>query len=422
MLPTAITLWNYRSFAAPVRLELRPVTLLFGDNNSGKSALLRALPILSDAASSGSGPLDLESSAVRGSSFQDLRWKGAQEDEDPDLGIGLCWDGAAGAERVEYRLAWFEEWRRLIIRRFSVWERGGRLALKADWRPLPKDRSSPKLTYDIHYLEVEPLLGEQLAFAGLVPTSSPPLLVPLLLEHLAPRLEDLKDKVQWLMATRRLPDRIYPYPTAPRWQMKPDGSDAPSVLAGNPESLAEVSDWYEKNLRRRLRLQDVPPDRFRLMLQHVERAALDTDLVENGEGSIQVLPVLTALALTRREEGPRVLAIEEPESHLHPSLQRALAEHICEVAAASPSSRIVLETHSEHLLLGVQLQILKRRLRPEDVRVYWVHQLESGESVADPVAFDESARPQGGWPPEVFAEDTEMAREIVQARRELAQV
>jgi hypothetical protein len=421
VLPTAITLWNYRSFAAPVRLELRPITLLFGDNNSGKSALLRALPILSDAAPSGSGPLDLESPAVRGSSFQDLRWKGVQEDEDPDLGIGLCWEGAEGVERVEYRLTWFEEWRRLVIRRFSLWDRGGNLVLEADWRPLPEDRSAQELAYDIRVAENKPPLREQLAFLGLVPASRRPPLCALL-DPVVDRLWALKDNVQWLMAMRRLPERIYPYPTAPRWQMKPDGSDAPSVLAGNPESLAEVSDWYEKNLRRRLRLQDVPPDRFRLMLQHVERAALDTDLVENGEGSIQVLPVLTVLALTRREEGPRILAIEEPESHLHPSLQRALAEHICEVAAASPSSRIVLETHSEHLLLGVQLQILKRRLRPEDVRVYWVHQLESGESVADPVAFDESARPQGGWPPEVFAEDTEMAREIVQARRELAQV
>ena len=60
MLPTAITLKNFRSFADAIRLELRPVTLLFGVNNAGKSALLRALPLLGDSVGiDGSGPLNL---------------------------------------------------------------------------------------------------------------------------------------------------------------------------------------------------------------------------------------------------------------------------------------------------------------------------------------------------------------------------
>jgi predicted ATPase len=88
MFPEAITLRNYRSFASPVRLELRPITLLFGINNSGKSALLRALPILADSVDpAASGPLDVESPAARGSGFQDLRWKGVEPDEDPDLSV-----------------------------------------------------------------------------------------------------------------------------------------------------------------------------------------------------------------------------------------------------------------------------------------------------------------------------------------------
>jgi predicted ATPase len=417
VLPTSITLRNYRSFAEPVRLELRPITLLYGENNSGKSALLRALPLLSDLALA--VPLSLNSPAVRGSSVQDLRWKGIQEDEDSDLGLGLSWETVEGVCRVEYRLTWFEEWRRLIIRRFSVWHQGGQLALEANWEPQPKERTDNRLTYEVRFSDST--IRERLAFQGLSPSEWSGLLpnsLDSILTQTGDQIASLSGAVQWQMATRKSPERISPYPAGPLWSLSPDGSDAPSVLAGNPEILGEVSSWYERNLHRRLLLQDVPPGRFRVMLQHIDRAVLATDLVENGEGSIQVLPVLTALALTGREEGPRILATEEPESHLHPSLQRALAEHICNVSAENPSSRIVLETHSEHLLLGVQLQILRGRLRPEDVQVYWVHQLENGESVADSVTFDNNARPQGGWPTEVFAEDTEMAREIIQARRE----
>jgi predicted ATPase len=415
MLPTSVSLRNYRSFADTVTLELRPITLLFGENNAGKSALLRALPILADSTDpKASGPLDLESPAVRGSSFPDLRWKGIGEDEDRNLGVGFSWHGPEGVARAEYALDWVEtmDWRRLVVRRL-LWEAQGRL-FRADWVPTREDRSARDLTYEIHSVEEAPL-KVSLAFQGLLPHRSK---FPEL-DALVKRLTGLQNQVQWLTATRQLSERILPYPTAPRWRLRQEGDDAASVLAASPELLADVSSWYEKHLRRRLRVQEVPPDRFRLTLQHTEKATLDTDLADNGEGTVQVLPVLTALALTARQDsgGPGILALEEPESHLHPSLQVALAERLCQVAAASPSSRIVVETHSEHLLLGVQREILLGNLRPEDVQMYWVRQLDGGQSVAEPVELDREARPQGAWPPGVFSQDTDLARQILEARR-----
>lgn len=419
MFPTAITLKNYRSFATPTRLELRPVTLLFGENNVGKSALLRILPILGDSTGpAASGPLELESPAARGSSFQELLWKGIQDDEERDLLLSLTWGGSPKAETVDFALTWFDDWRRLVIRRFSIRDGEDNLRLTAEWRPSPQERSATELTYEIRASEAS-APSSKLGFQGLVPRSWPTHLDPIL-KPAAKRLATMHNQAQWLMATRQLPDRIQPFPTAPRWRMKSDGSDTPQVLSGSQELLGEVSTWYEKHLRRKLHIQEVPPNRFRLMLQNLDKAALDTDLADNGEGTIQVLPVLTALALTHRQlqGGPGLLAIEEPESHLHPTLQRALAERICDVAAGNPSTRIVLETHSEQLLLGLQLQIVQGRLRPEDVLVYWVRQIEGGQSIADAVTFDDKARFQGAWPPGVFSSDTDLAREILTARRE----
>lgn len=421
MLPTAITLRNYRSFAAPVRLELRPITMLFGINNAGKSALLRMLPILSDSlAPTAPGPLDLEGPAARGSSFQDLRWKGLGEDEDPDLFLSISWESLPQTYRIEISIHSSDLWR-LVIRGFRVWD-GENLRLAAQWRPVPGESAAQALTYEVQTTAGGPNTLARLAFKGLVPSSFPRELKPLLNPAIE-RLQELQNQVQWLTAARQPPERISPFPTGPRWRVKPDGSDVATVLAASPDLLSEVSKWYEKQLRRSLSILEVPPSGIRLMLRNLERATLDVDLMDTGEGMIQVLPVLTTLALARRQSlgGPGILAIEEPESHLHAGLQRALAESLCDLAAVESPPRIILETHSEQLLLGVQLQIVRGRIPPEHVLVYWVRQLDSGESIAEPVTFDQDARPQGPWPPGAFAEDTEVAREIIQARREKAQ-
>jgi predicted ATPase len=422
MFPEAIILRNYRSFASPVCLELRPITLLFGINNSGKSALLRALPLLGDSVNPATpGPLDLESPAMRGGAFHDLRWKGVEPDEDPDLTVRFQWAEMGGPASCELAFHWFEDWRRLVIRKLGVQDGQGRLLLEAVWKPVPQERTATELTYEIRTSEAEPAREAQIGFRGMVPATGPTDVEPVF-KAIGQKLLGLHNQIQWLVAARRSPERLTPRPAAPRWRMKPDGADAAAVLAGNPEVLADVSGWYERNLGRILHVQEVPPNEFRLMVRNPNHAALDTDLADNGEGTIQVLPVLTALALTRHrsDRSPGLLAIEEPESHLHPSLQRALAAHLCDVVAENKGSRVVLETHSEHLLLGVQLQILQGRLRPEDALVYWVRQLDGGQSVAERVAFDEDARFLGAWPPEVFSDDTDLAREIITARRERA--
>lgn len=417
MLPTEIHLENYRAFAQPTRLELRPLTLLFGENNSGKSALLRALPLLeASVGPEATGALDLEAPAARGATFQDLRWKGIEEDEDQDLGIGFRWEDL----QAHYRLTWFGEWRRLMVRRLKVSEADGSPWLEVAWEPRREEERASEHTYfgsgPQGTLAQEKL---KLGFRGLVPHPGDGV-VPRALHQVADHLRALDDQVQWLQAVRTAPERLGKAPGAPKRKLRPDGSDAAAALFADSDLLQDVSSWYEEHVGRRLHEQEVPPGGFRLMLENQQRAELDVDLVDAGEGLIQVLPVLTALEMARKEKRPKILAIEEPESHLHPALQRSLALHLAQVASREPRPRIVLETHSEEVLLGVQLGLMRGELRPEDVRIYWVHQLDTGESLAEEVELDEDARLQGPWPPGVFSEDTEMAREVLRLRRERA--
>lgn len=43
MIIKALTLENFKGIAEPVRIEFKPITLLFGPNSAGKSTVLQAL-------------------------------------------------------------------------------------------------------------------------------------------------------------------------------------------------------------------------------------------------------------------------------------------------------------------------------------------------------------------------------------------
>ncbi|MCY1073158.1 AAA family ATPase [Archangium lansingense] len=418
MTPSALHVRNYRSFPGPQQVELRPLTLFYGGNSAGKSALVRLLPLLADSVGSDvEGPLNLSSPAARGSTFRDLRWKGLTEDDPTALSLALEWRGDASLSRAEFSMDLERNWQRLILTGFEFQKSGGELLLSGRWRFRVDEQASSALTYEVKSQGGGAELPVR--FRGLVP-EIPAGQSELVWAMARERLLGLRRAVLWL-SSRHLSERIASRPTAPRWTMLPDGSDVGPLLASQPEVREEVSNWCEKYLKRSVEIDEVPPAHFRLALRHVRRAALDIDLLDAGEGVLKVLPVLTAIALSGRSapDAPRILAIEEPESHLHPTLQKALAEYI----ATTVSSRrelpcIVMETHSQHILLGMQIAVARGQLQPEQVQVYWVHQDEDGRSVAEPVSLDVDGRLRGNWPPDVYTEVNDMADELLLARQE----
>ena len=78
-----------------------------------------------------------------------------------------------------------------------------------------------------------------------------------------------------------------------------------------------------------------------------------------------------------------------------------------------------IETNSDRWVDGlrIQVEIARGNLLRDKVVAYWVEQMKDGRSIANPVTFDAKGRPEGNWPPTVFADQQALARELVEAQR-----
>lgn len=103
-------------------------------------------------------------------------------------------------------------------------------------------------------------------------------------------------------------------------------------------------------------------------------------LTDVGFGVSQVLPVITLLLYV--PEGSTVL-LEQPEIHLHPLAQANLADLLI-FAARRRGVQVILESHSEHLLLRLQRRIAEDSISADELKLYFCD-VDRGSSVLTPL-------------------------------------
>ena len=106
-------------------------------------------------------------------------------------------------------------------------------------------------------------------------------------------------------------------------------------------------------------------------------------LTDVGFGVSQVLPVITLLLYV--PEGSTVL-LEQPEIHLHPLAQAGLADVLI-YAATRRRVQVILESHSEHLLLRLQRRIAEEAIGGAEVKLYFFD-IAAGRSKLTPLRLD----------------------------------
>jgi hypothetical protein len=127
-----------------------------------------------------------------------------------------------------------------------------------------------------------------------------------------------------------------------------------------------------------------------------------------GIGISQVVPVI----VTALDGSERLLAIEQPELHIHPRLQAEIADLFIE-AIHDNKHRFIIETHSEHLILRLLRRIREtevnkaptdRSLRTDELAIYYLRQ-EDGSSRALEIEVDVKGEFIQPWPDDFFEID-----------------
>jgi predicted ATPase len=161
----------------------------------------------------------------------------------------------------------------------------------------------------------------------------------------------------------------------------------------NEERIAQLNRWLDDaGVGKHLIFR--PVNRQKTLYEIVESnaaAGLHPNLREVGFGISQILPVLIEVMLATA--GSTVL-IEQPELHLHPAAQAELADLFLQAAALN-GIRLIIETHSEHLLLRLRRRIAESTVKwisvenplfaaQETVGIYYI-QREHGKSELEEV-------------------------------------
>lgn len=406
-----ITVENYRCFYHKQTARMAPLTLLVGENSTGKTSLMAMIRILEDLAF-GNEPLDFKKEPYDLGSFDDIaHFRGTNIRQSETFKAGFCATNERNRRRASEN------------RDYQFDARFGEKDTSPIATQIHLDLRNCWIKWHSAQIEVGTAKGSWITqyntskiFSDIeAPQSLPRLasLVPLLLRRTeqdsdqgfnpisgSPELsqEDMdlihRELLRFPNALRRpvfskkpyifanAPVRSKPYRTydPDRHIRDPEGDYVPMYLFNTYSQDKDKWDHLKNSLQKfgrsaglfdEISIQSYGkrhsgPFHIQIKKSGRQRKGHFRNLIDVGYGVSQVLPVITELL---REEAPTLLLLQQPEVHLHPSAQAALGSLFCQIAR--PNQQLVVETHSDYLLDRVRLDVRdeKTHLRPDDVSI-----------------------------------------------------
>ena len=397
----SVTLKNYRCFRDEQTARLAPLTLLVGENSTGKTSFLAILRALWDVAFTDRVP-DFREDPFDLGAFEDIvHNRGSVNKKSPtSFEAGFLRSQSHPDSNLASFCATFEE---------------------IDGAPVPVNRKFGNKEFGVEVIIEE---GEQVvmfttpqnqhrwqrSIEGSVNDNLIPLpIIPGVMWHVllqqfhddqpsneSQLTEGELEKIDALnhalfsevVSTTR-PLAVAPVRSRPRrtydpirLSQDPEGEYIPAYLAnlyrGNSDEWQNLKSSLEDFGRKSGLFDDISvmsfgktsgaPFQIRIRKWGKRRKGVDRNLIDVGYGVSQALPMLTELL---RSDAPQMFLLQQPEVHLHPSAQAALGSLFC--AVASQRKQLIVETHSDYIIDRVRMDVRDETtaLKPDDVSILY---------------------------------------------------
>ncbi|MFZ4828181.1 MAG: AAA family ATPase [Phototrophicaceae bacterium] len=395
---TKMSMTNFKSWAQTGDIRLAPLTAFFGTNSSGKSSLLHMLLLLKQTAESSDRNLPLKTGSPRdyvnlGTAYE-MTHRNA-----PNLQMGLEWDFAE-SESIQvpdvhspFTLNKLEFRTHIEVAQTQVQVRSIEYRHADLFSALLEKSAHPSEAYrfDVTINGNKAKRSKGRPSMGIKPNKCYGFSDEAMsyyqkteyLEDVVLRFEQQLQRLHYLGPLREYPERTYVWGGE-----RPENVDRKGELTISALLAAQTTDVYNGTTERKtvtlhqriaqwLKELDLA-DSFEIRplvkgsVNYEVRLKRNADspevlLTDLGIGVSQILPVLVLCYYV--PQGSTII-LEQPELHLHPSVQSRLADVLIDVVT-NRNVQIIVESHSEHLLKRLQRRIAEQNLPNRDVALYY---------------------------------------------------
>ena len=409
----SVRLQNFRSIK-DATVELAPLTVIYGQNGSGKSSLIYGLLTLRNFLSNPNQNIPslfsypsislggLEEVVHGHDQAKNICFSiGVSNPSEVSSTFSLTMGAAGGAARVSFNLPreyedrltlGVEQWP-LVLNMEVGFPYGanqlteGPFNIENDWLT---DAS----------ISEPALYNGRVFWNGLHIVVQPENAPPELLSNFANLSVRSNLPMAWARETGFVPLRrgfskpIFNYSGASPYLVSED--EVASFLASPTERFRqyEVSRYIEKIVNRRVQIQpQIGSSVFTIDLIPTDYEGMPASVVNEGFGLNQLLYLLTICLCSTY----KMVLIEEPEIHLHPTMVRNLAVTMAEMAVKE-NRLLVVSTHSEAFVLALLAQIASGNVAQEDVS-FILAEKRHGETYFEVCEATPEGQLQGGLKP-----------------------
>ncbi len=187
--------------------------------------------------------------------------------------------------------------------------------------------------------------------------------------------------------------------------------------------IDEMSKWLKKTMGYRISVKDLDSNLFQIMIENED--GFQSNILDVGYGISQVLPVVAEVFRMQgegsrhsigSENGDKILIVEQPELHLHPAAQADLAD-LFVTFANNRRRRLLVETHSEHLIRKLQVCVADPNspLTKDMIKIYYVDKEEGqNEATITEMKICDDGRFEEEWPSGFFDKAFELSMELAE--------